>query len=116
MQHGVEAALARAASLRIIDLQSAVADHALTVQAAELEIMRMGANRLPADLAAGAEAADVALELKFLARRQLLPDAQADERVDPAEVARLRERPLAGLAQPEQRDACKIKASGLLSC
>jgi hypothetical protein len=61
LQHSVEAALVHAAALRIIDLQHPVADHALAVQAVELEIMHITADRLSADLAAGAEAADVSL-------------------------------------------------------
>jgi Squalene/phytoene synthase len=77
LQHSVEAALPQTAALRIIDLQRPVADHARPVQAVEFEIVRVAAERLPADLAADAEAADVALELEFVARGQLLSDANA---------------------------------------
>ena len=91
------------AALRIIDLQRPVADHARPVQAVEFEIVRVAAERLPADLAADAEAADVALELEFVARGQLLSDANANQRVDPIEVAGTVDRPLTDLAQPQRR-------------
>ena len=45
------------------------------------------AEQLPGEIAADAKAADIAEELKFLPWRQLVPNAQSHEGIDPFERA-----------------------------
>jgi len=47
-------------------------------------------------LAAGAEATNIAAELDRLARRQLLPYARPDERIDPIDTTGFRKRAASG--------------------
>jgi hypothetical protein len=66
----VDAPLPVSEAIGIIDGQSAITDRAGEIISAVTEIVIVSAEGLPAELAADAEAADIAPELKFFARRE----------------------------------------------
>jgi len=75
-------------TLRIVCRQGAKSNVAIDRNAVgHTEQPVVGANCLPCELATSAEAANVAAEYDLLARRQLMPHASTDERIDPIDGA-----------------------------
>lgn len=83
LQHvGLEQRASR--SLDIVDIKRAIADGAGPRDLARrAELVAVGGESLPGDLAAQAEAADIGLGLQVLPRRQLVPNPETDKRIDP---------------------------------
>src|SRR5262245_8891932 len=87
MLNDVKAVLSEAAVFAIIDVKGAVAEIGAERHAQTLGHETVDADGLPGKFAAGAEAADIAFEPQALARRNLVPDAEANHGIDPFEVA-----------------------------
>jgi hypothetical protein len=91
----IHADLCVSASFRVVDGQNAIPDYAGEVPSSELKIV--GATKhLPAEFTARAETTDVASELKFVLRRDLM----ANDRVDSLNSAGLGNRPCASHSYP----------------
>src|SRR5262245_42736408 len=99
MLDDVEAVLSVAAVLTIVHGQRAVTDHGVQRRAEAVDVETVGSNRLPGEIAAGAEAADIAGQPKLLARRDLMPKPRTDHGIDPFEIAGSRDSDLARLAE-----------------
>src|SRR5262245_21933813 len=101
MLNDVKAVLSEAAVLAKIDVKGAVAEVGAERHSQTLGHETVDADGLPGKFAAGAEAADIALEAQILARRNLMPDAEANHGIDPFEVIAARNGDLARAAKPE---------------
>jgi transposase len=84
----VEVVPSETAILAKIDGERAIAEHRVEGSSEAMYVEAVGADHLPGEVAASAEAADIAFEHKLLVCSNLMPDTSSDERIDPFEVAR----------------------------
>src|SRR6266446_9274652 len=76
----------------VVHPERAKADHGGDLVAGELPGVGIGGDRLPRERTAQPEAADVAAHEYLLAGRELMADANADQRIDPLHDARMGDR------------------------
>src|SRR6476619_4083459 len=86
--HIVNAIFPEPAILTKVYGERAITDHQMKWIFEAMDVEAVGPDHLPREVAASAEAADIAFEHKLLVWGNLMPDASSHERVDPFEVAR----------------------------
>ena len=84
----VKGVLSEPAILTKVDGERAITDHDMNRSFDAMDVEAVGPDYLPGEVAASAEAADIAFEHKLLVCSNLMPDTSSHERIDPFEVAR----------------------------
>ena len=88
MLHIVNAIFTEPAILAKVYGERAITDDSVERSSEAINVKAVGSDHLPGEVAASAEAADIAFEHKLLVCSNLMPDTSSHERIDPFEVAR----------------------------
>ena len=103
MLHDVQGVLAEPTILTEINGKRAVADNCVQRRTETIDIEAVGGDRLPGELASGAETTDIPYKRKLSARCNLMPDARSYNGIDPFKVARACDRHAARSLKLETR-------------
>ena len=86
MLHIVNGIFPEPAILAEVDGERAIADDSVEWSSETMDVEAVGSDHLPGEVAASAEATDIAFEHKLLVWSDLMPDSSSHEWIDPFEV------------------------------
>src|SRR4249919_1608795 len=108
--------LSETRTFRIVHEQRLVTKHAAPGDVVtDAEIVIEGGKRLPRELAAHAETSDVATRNKIHPGRKLVAKPQADQRIDPANIAGCRKRSVCIASEITDIDGTRKRQAGISS-